>query len=372
MRPGGRASGVALLVAVTAVTLACSPTLPPPSPAAAPSDSRSVDQAKLLLFPQADAESLLGRAVQLGGDGSWTMADARAPGCEVGVTREAATFHTSRKVDAHTMTSLAAGYSQLLSIEVKFGRQNTADIEIDNSAVLKADLRGACGEMVVDKVFIGHGTRNLEASAVVSGQANVHIGVVTGSPSVDTGKSVADALAWSNDQAYGFDVRQGAKSDPLNLTVSLPSIVTEGDEVTATLDASAPAWLVVYYIDGQSHADVLWPSNEEPAPMAGPGNTATLPSDRERQQGFHIKAALFDHRTASRETLVVYGFADKRDFLAMRPAAASATSDGPAYAAELTKKLQSIPMSRWSRAVVGYVIEPAAAPRPNNPKGKNK
>jgi hypothetical protein len=344
---------------VSSIALAaCSPTIPPPPLHAASAESHDTDQSHLLLFPEANAESLLGRAVQRSSDGSWTIADSRAPGCEVAVTHEKSAFHTSRKVDAHSMTSLAGGYAKIVSLEVKFGRQNTADIDIDNSEIVRGDTRGACGELVVDTVFVGHGKRSITASAQAGGSADVHVGVVNAAPSVDTGQSQADAVAWADDQAYGFTVRENAKVEPLEVRVGLPSILFEGDSVTAQFEAAQPAWLVVYYIDGSGHADVLWPSNEEPEPHAAPGTPAVLPSDRERSQGFHITAGLLKPGQPAHETLVVYAFADQRDFDAMKPAAGSETADGPAYAAELTKKLQTIPISRWSRAVVGYTIQP--------------
>jgi hypothetical protein len=117
-------------------------------------------------------------------------------------------------------------------------------------------------------------------------------------------------------------------------------------------------WLVVYYLDAEQHADVLWPSNEEPEPQAAPNAPAVLPSARERRQGFKLRAALGKPGSRARETLVVYGFVDKRDFDALKPAAGATSEDGAAYAADLTKKLQSVAMSRWARAVAGYVIEP--------------
>jgi hypothetical protein len=59
--------------------------------------------------------------------------------------------------------------------------------------------------------------------------------------------------------------------------------------------------------------------------------------------------------------LVVYSFVDKRDFDILKPAARVESADGPAYAAMLTKELQAVPMNRWSRTVVGYVIQPKQA-----------
>lgn len=356
VRVGRRASWAFAVLALTA--MGCNGTLPPPTPGPPPAAANDTQQSHLLLFPESDAQSLLGRAVSRSADGSWTMTDARAPGCEVSVTHEKADFHTSRKIDAHSMTSIAAGYAKLVSLEVKLGRQNTADIDIHNSEILRADMRGACGELVVDTVFVGRGKRRIYASAQASAGADVHVGVVNVAPSVDTGASQADALEWTDDQAYGFSVKENSKTQPLDLKVGVPSIIDEGDNVTARFETASPAWLVVYYIDGSGHGDVLWPSNEEREPHVTPDAPAILPSEHERSQGIHYRATLLKPGQPSRETLVVYAFADQRDFDAMKPSAGGENADGAGYAAELTKKLQSVPMSRWSRAVVGYVIQP--------------
>jgi hypothetical protein len=344
------------LLAPATLIVACAPTLPPPSLDKAP--PAATDQSNLLLFPESDAESLLGRAVQASEDGSFTIADARAPGCEVTVRREKAAFHTSRNIDTHSMTSIAAGYARFVAIEAKFGRTTKAEVSVDNTEVIRADMRGACGELVIDKVFVGHGKRSIAQTAAASGGVDVNAGVVNASPKFDTGQSVDRALEWKEDQAYGFTFTKNAKTEPLRVHVSLPSIVSEGEKVTARFESEKSAWLVVYYIDSQNHADVLWPSNEEPEPYVEPGKPIALPSPKEREAGIVIKAALAKPGVASRETLVVYAFADKRDFDAMKPATGAQSADGAAFAAELTKKLGGVPMSRWSNAVVGYVIEP--------------
>jgi hypothetical protein len=200
-------------IGLSAITLAaCFPTPPPPAVAPAPAESHDTEQSHLLLFPEADAESLLGRAAQRGADGSWTIADARAPGCEVSVRHEWAHYRTSRKVDAHAMTSIAGGYAKVVSIEARFGRANTADIAIENTEVLRADTRGACGALVVDTVFVGHGKRVIDASAEASGSAGVHVGLVNAAPATDTATSQSDALEWTDDQAYGYSVRE----NPMN------------------------------------------------------------------------------------------------------------------------------------------------------------
>jgi hypothetical protein len=345
-------------LALLAIAACNNGTVAPPALAPNAPESGDTAQSHLLLFPESDAEPLLGRAVQRSIDGSWTLADARAPGCEVNARREKAAFHASRKLDAHSMTSLAGGYARIVSLEAKLGRANTADIDIDNTEILRADMRGSCGDLVVDTVFVGHGRRSIRASANVGVSADLQLGVWHAGPSLDAGQSQDDELSWRDDQAYGFAVKENVKVEPLSVTVDLPSLLAEGEKITARFEAGQPAWLVVYDIDGNGHAEVLWPSNEEPEPHVTPQTPAVLPSERERARGIAYKATLLSPGQPTRETLVVYAFADKRDFDALKPAAGSESAAGPEYAAELTKKLQSVSMSRWSRTVVGYVIEP--------------
>ena len=255
--------------------------LPQGALAEAGSETRAVDQANLLLFPQGDAKALLGQSASVGADGAWTVADARAPGCEVAVRREKASFKSTRRVDAHFMTSIAANYAKVISLEARFGRRNTAEIVVGNTEILRADTRGACGDMIVDTVFVGRGKRTVTANAEAGGNANVQVGLVKAAPKVDAARSQDDVIEWSDDQAYGFSVKKNAKVEPLALDVNVPSVVTEGDDVEVDLASAAPAWLVVYYVDAKGHADVLWPSNEEPAPRSAPGK----PRDATEREG---------------------------------------------------------------------------------------
>ena len=341
----------------TSLALSCSPTLPPPSLAPAPQQSHDTEQSHLLLFPIADPETLLGRAVQVTADGGWTIADERAPGCEVAVHREAAGFHSSRQVDMHSMTSLSAGYAKFVDIEAKFGRANTADIDIDNTAILRADTRGACGELIVDTVFVGRGKRSIVASAQAAASANVNVGVISASPGFDTGSKVVDALEWKDEQAYGFTYSAVHKTEPLEIGVQLASVVNEGEDVVVHFTSKRAAYLVVYYLSG-GKASVLWPSNEEPSPVVTPEHSVVLPSQNERASRIHLEATLLKKGEPSRETLVVYGFADKGDFDSMKPGADGTSDDGAEYAAAMTKRLEQVPLSRWSRVVIGYVIQP--------------
>jgi hypothetical protein len=335
---------------------ACASATPAPSLGPTPREGDTTREANLLLFPQGDGEALLGRAVHVT-EGGWTIADARTPGCEVKAVREAARFHSARKVSVGALASLSGGYAKLVSIEASFGRSNTASIDLDNTEVLRADMRGPCGDVVVDTVFVGHGKRVIEAAAEVAAKGDLQVGVVRAGPGVDSEKRLVDSIDWKDDQAYGFTFSRRAATPPLEVAVDLPSSVVEGDSVSIRFTSQRPAWLVVYSLS-EGKAGVLWPSAEEPAPRVAPGAAAVLPSPREAMVGVRIAATLGARGVPSRETLVVYGFAEKADFDAMKPSAGGASDDGPQYVAELSRKLEAVPLGRWSRSLVSYVVEP--------------
>ena len=352
----GRHSRQALGLLSLALTGCPSASVPPPALPDTPKQTQDVAQGHLLLHPVSDADQLLGRAVQTTPDGAWSIADARASGCEVQVRHERAEYETRRRVDVHSMTELAGGFAALVGLEAKFGHATRADIDIANTGIVRADVRGDCGDTVVDQVYVGHGTRKLLTEAVSAAKAGLRLGNVTPSGGYDTGTQVVDETAWKTDQGYAFTFTKVASEPSVDLKIDLAPTLHEGDAVTVSFEASRPAWLVVYYLEEDGKGEVLWPSDDEPEPKIEPGRPTTFPSDRERAAGIAVKAALRTKGKAARETLVAYAFADKADWLRVKPKVGS--SGGAAIAAEMTKRLEAIPLRRWSRAVSGYLIAP--------------
>jgi hypothetical protein len=313
----------------------------------------------LLAFPQGDGEGLLGRAVTRNESGGYRIADERAAGCEVLVRRNKAAFHSSRETETSKLATLDAGYQALLALSAKYGDQSKASLELDNTQVLEADLRGACGTLVVSKVFVGTGKRRVFAANQASAKASL-TGPVAVSPSYATQARDVDEISWQDDQAYAFDVRElTAESEAVRVDVQLPSIVTEGDEVSVAFTSAQEAFLVVLYVDADGKADVLWPSNEEPVPRVTPTAKALLPSVAERAAGILLRPTLARPGAKAREQLVVYAFRDRGDFDLLKPSALGAINDGAAhYEERLAERLRHVPAHRWSRAVLGYTIEP--------------
>lgn len=361
MRRADRRPTCAAVLLVASLVPACHDdgTMKPPTAPPTPKEARELPQASLLLYPIADAEGLLGRSVRTSSDGAWTIADARAPGCRVEVNREPTEVQQKRRVDITSVSTFDVGYAQLVGVHAKFGRVNQAEMDIRTTAILRANLAGPCGDTVIDTVYVGTGSRSLLASASRKAGVNANIGPLTPSVATDAKAEVVDSTAWQSPQAYGFGARNLTTTTPLDVTAHAPSIVKSGDSVELSFETSAPAYLVVYYLDASGQADVLWPSNEEQSPTAAPGQPAVLPSSAERARGIALRAQLPPGKTtATRETLVVYAFAEKADFDVLKPQAASSNADGAQYAAALSTKLSRIPANRWARTVLAYTIQP--------------
>jgi hypothetical protein len=311
----------------------------------------------LLLFPTDDAEGLLARPVRVTEDGAWSIGDARGASCEVSVRREPSAYHVRRRVKLNSLTAISGTFGKLLGIEAGFGSATEADIDIQNVAVLKADTRGDCDQTYVDRVFVGTGKRKLLASAGAQAKANL---LVAGAPSagVDTSSVVIDETAWESEQAYAFTYRAGSADVGVKLNVSVPAGIEDGQELSLRIEADQQAFLVVYYRDADGKGQVLWPSAQEDTPQVKPGQPAFLPSERERRAGVRLLAALADPAQAARETLVVYALRDQSDYQRLKPPPGTQFPDGTVAAAELTAKIDELPLSRWSRSVQSYVIRP--------------
>lgn len=100
---------------------------------------------------------------------------------------------------------------------------------------------------------------------------------------------------------------------PLRVAIVLPSRIPAQRLVRATIQANCPAYIAAYYVEGSS-AEMLWPSAEEPVPVAAGARPAILPSTREEAAGFRLQAQLESGQTTTQGQLVIFAFARKSDF----------------------------------------------------------
>ena len=288
-------------VCTLGLVLAASHCGSPPDAASASNVAVAPAQGTLLLFPQAEPESLLGRAVTQSPNGGLVIADAREPGCEVVARHTASQYKSRRDVKTSLLASIGVGYQHLVSLEGKYGKDSQATLDLDNSEIIDADIRGACGDKVISRVYVGKGKRRVYAASTVAGGATaptvsgVSVGAKGERASEDT-----DAIEWDSSQGYAFEVKELHKSESFDVTVRVPSILTEGDAVTVSIESTRAAYLIVLFVDSDGGTDVLWPSNEEPRPQATPDAPASPPSRAEQNAGIVIRAAIKGGKTRAR------------------------------------------------------------------------
>ncbi|MDC0675575.1 hypothetical protein [Nannocystis radixulma] len=306
-----------------------------------------------LLEPTGDAEGLLGRQVRVTTAGAWTIADERAPGCEVRVKESSSSYKKKYRVGLGDLTAFAGGYKDMLKLEARYGRSVEAEYEIVNVKTLTADTEGPCGEVIVKSVRVGSGFRKLVRSA--EGAAKGRAG--KGGIGIEGGREAAtealDSMEWGDPQAYAFAYDRAAQQKQFDFTVNLPDKFVAGEPVRFEFAANETAYLIVIALEETAAGGVLYPSTQVPLPTVKGKSQLVLPSPDEKK----IEAQLRDPKTAARETLVVYAFTHREDFDRFKPAAMDA-GEGLAYAEKLEKALSQVPISRWARVTQSYEIVP--------------
>ncbi len=307
-----------------------------------------------LLEPTSEGEELLGRAVHVSKSGGWTIADERAPGCQVRVKRSQAEYEKSYRIGLGDMTAMSGGYSDLLKLEARYGRSVEAAMKIQNLETLTADTEGPCGEVIVKSVRVGTGERRLVRKAEASAKGRAGNGALAVGGGREAATDVADEMTWSSPQAYAFTYEQSAQRKVFDFQASVNEKVADGEEIEIRFTASQDAFLVIYFLEESGAGTVLYPSSAMPVVQVKAGQSLSLPTDREPK----IQAQLRDPKTAARETLVVYAFTTREDFEQFKPAAIGEGDNAVNYAATLTKALSGLPISRWARAIISYEIHP--------------
>lgn len=307
-----------------------------------------------LIEPIADAEDLLGRAVHVTSKGGWTIADERAPGCDVRVKQSAAEYEKSYRIGLGDMTAMSGGYGELLKLEARYGRSVEAAMKIQNVLTLTADIKGTCGEVIVKSVRVGTGERRLvrKAEGAVKGRAGKGpVGLEGGREGLT---DVADEIKWVSPQAYAFTYGESTQRKVFEISAEIPKEVRNGDRIRLNFSSPDDAYLVIYYMDASGEGAVLFPSDKVPVPLIKGGETLSLPPKDVQD----LEMRLVDPLVGTQDTLVVYAFAARGDFERFKPTAMSGATDAVTYADELGKNLSKIPISRWDRHIVTIDIQP--------------
>lgn len=306
-----------------------------------------------LLEPTADAEALLGRQVHVSSAGAWTIADERAPGCEVRVKRSASRYKKKYRVGLGDLTAFSGGYADMLRLEARYGRSVEAEFEIENAETLSADTEGPCGEVIVKSVRVGSGFRRMVRKAEGSAKGRAGKGPIGAEGGRSAATEALDSMEWSDPQAYAFAYDRTAQQKQFSFHLSVPDRLSDGEPVRFEFETNETAYLIIYVLEETGAGGVLYPTDAMAVPTVKPKAPLILPGPDETP----IQAQLRDPKTAARETLVVYAFTQREDFDRLKPEAMG-EGDGVAYAAKLTAALAQVPISRWARATATYEIVP--------------
>lgn len=314
---------------------------------------------RLLLFPVPSPERLLGRAVTRGADGSFSIAEDIAPGCELRVVREPSRVTLRKEANMKEATNVGAGYASVASFQAKWGKDLAVRIEADNQEIVRADLSGPCGEEVVSEVYVGTGARKVVRGAAVAVDVRGGALGVQAGGGTDRSQDALDEMKWTEPQAYAFRTRAstgGSKS--LEVEVRTAPKIIEGDAVRFTITTSEPASLVVFYLGADGKGDQLVPSNEDPRPRTLAQEPFSIPTAAQERQGVKFVASLLQPGKPAKERLLVYAFKEEGDFAALRGVVDEAAGDAPKLEELLNARLANLPPARFRKRVLAYTIEP--------------
>jgi hypothetical protein len=310
-----------------------------------------------LLEPSADAEDLLGRRVHLSSKGAWTIADERAPGCQVRVKRSAAEYQKSYRIGLGDMTAMSGGYSEILKLEARYGRSVEAAMKINNQSrpspptprapaatssstpCASAPASAACcarpraapaaalgrGPLQGRRLARGRHRRRRRDDLVEPAGLRLHL----------QARPAAQAARPPGPRPRARQRRRAASS--------------------SSFAATSDAYLVIFFLEESGAGAVLYP-NSHRARAARQEDRERWPCRAPPRSPSPPRCAT--RKTGARETLVVYAFTNRADFDQFKPSAIGDGSDAVTYAANLTQALASVPISRWARATLTYEIRP--------------
>ncbi len=339
-----------VLVLPILLILACGPKPPVVTPDKLPGADTGEH---FLVQPTANAEGLLGREVTRASDGGWVIADALAPGCERTVRGEESVWTRKQQQAAERVAGLSVNVSKLGKLMTKYEKRVRMVAEISNTEILRADLKGTCGELVITTVKVGTGKRELQYHREVGGGAKGGWSVIGAEIEAGSMDSLAGSLTWERPQAWAFSVGGVVGADDAEISIIMPERLKPGEQFAPEITAGErDLWLVVISCDDTGQCAVLRPSSKIP--------TEVVPA-RQTMKLWPMEAMAASDGGESREKMIVYGFPEEGDFKQFKPPAGALSSQEAAqYRQDLEGRLKDkkeIPTRRWTQSEFGYVVE---------------
>jgi hypothetical protein len=164
-------------------------------------------------------------------------------------------------------------------------------------------------------------------------------------------------MKWTSPQAYAFTYEAPAARKVFEIDAEIPEKLEDGETLKIKFASKEDAYLIVYYIEENGVSTVLYPRDTLPVPMVKAGEMLALPP-----QGHDpLQAQLRDPAKPTRETLVVYAFAERGDWERFKPSSLIGSEESVGYVAKLTEALSKVPISRWDRHTFTFEISPKQA-----------
>ena len=305
----------------------------------------------LLIEPDGNPRSLLGRPVTLNAEGGVEIGEALAPDCDLVNVQEKKrgfdkTFHQETRkaagfsADVANIASASAGY--------KGGTRIESAVYLEKELI--ADLRGTCGDMVVKSVKVGRrGRRTFQyweqgGGSVSAGWKNVSLS--GGGASAD---DIEAKVTWGDDpKGFAFTIGPGPGTQA-ELNIRMPRPIVAGTPFSPTIDNNGERdlWLIVFSCDqANNKCRGILPSPSAPVEKIGAHQSKTL-----------------DPLVApepSSERLWVYGFPEEGDYKKFKPEDGDlGEAEFAEYALGLEDRLKPITAKRWINKPYRYTVLPA-------------
>ncbi|MDD9945396.1 MAG: hypothetical protein OXU20_30410 [Myxococcales bacterium] len=303
----------------------------------------------LLFRPQDRGDQLLGRPVVFD-EGQPTIGDELMPECVVRTRRTSSRWRATYKERLSRAGGAKATIGPIAKIRADYGNHARIHMAIQNSARLDADFDGDCGAQFVSEVFVGTGARSVRNHRKLGGTAGGSVASVGVIGDVTDERDRSTSLSWKDPQAWMFKVRESPRASRIELDVTMPLELRDGEHYTMKVRATQDVWLFVYVREAGGLVEKLWPSQAHPELSLAAGNVHVLPQ---------LRAALRDPAVAAQEWMVLCAFDHPQ--LAKRfapPKGLPSAEQMQVWHSTLSTRLEEIGARHYGCEEIGYRIVP--------------
>jgi len=314
----------------------------------------------LLFEPTASARELLGKQVIFDEQGAFRVADYLAPGCRVEVGESADEWNREFADHAGNLVSAGGSVLGLVELSAKHEQTTYSSMNIHNTQVLTARLKGPCGQQVITKVKVGNGSRKIYRARSTGGGIKLNLpqtGIGAALEGQDFEKLNMD-MSWPTPQAWGFELGGQAQEDGVHLEANIdPTTMHNGESYRIRVRSDEATTLLIIAEEDLEHGGrsaVILPvlaNGEVQHVSTKPGQWLELPQ---------AVASLRDPALQQRDTLIVYALRNNAELDALELEYGELSDAARTEQAQrVMKRLDALPPQTVVRRKIGYLITPA-------------